>query len=264
MRMKKIAEANPTGQLLRISDAVNLGARNKVVRVSGRNFVFGGLAKFESKVGEFKEIAKGPEFPDPSLNEPVQEAMSRFGFNQEDFTQDWTVLPMARGTTLLYPTLDLCGFKYEPESGREIRRQVAVTKVGSPYSFLPSELVRYKDVAAAKADLNKLKKSYATCVANGGGQEGGVLTPYLFQPLPKSSAKLVDEGNRLVVLKIFGGGAGARQLLAFYQFNGQFFTGFYVVTGTENRLDESEISRWFDVASVLAERLVTQAQSVKN
>lgn len=114
--------------------------------------------KFEAKVSAFSPITRGPDFPDPSLNDAVQKSMSRLGFNQEDFTNEWTVLPMARGTTLLDPTLDLCGSNYTSESGREIRRQISVTKVGMPYSFLSTEAVKYKSVAAANSALAELKK----------------------------------------------------------------------------------------------------------
>lgn len=261
---KSAFKVNESAKSLRPTQALKVTGAKRVVRITGKDFILGGIASMDLLIGEFKPLARKATFPDPSLEEEAQKRMLTLGFNSSDFTQDWTVLPMARGTTLLDPTLDLCGFKYESESGREIRRQVAITKVGSPYSFLSSESVRYKDVAAAKMALSELKKNYATCVAKSVGQEDGVLSPYLFQSLPKSDARLVDEGDRLIVLTIFGSGESARQLLAFYQYSGQFFTGFYVVTGTDNRLDEGEILRWFDVASVLAERLVTQAQSVKN
>lgn len=247
--------ANSTAQLLRISDAVNLGARNKVVRVSGRNFVFGGLAKFETKVGEFKVITKSQEFPDPSLDEPAQKAMSRFGFNQEDFTGDWTVLPMARGTTLLDPTLDLCSASYPSESGREIRRQISVTKVGSPYLFLSSESVKYKSASAASAALAELNKNYEACVANKGGSDNGTFTDYSFQALPKSNAKLVDEKSRVIVRATIGKAQSARQLLGIYQYSGMYFTGLYIVTAGEKPIPDEEILRWLGAGALMAERL---------
>lgn len=260
---KSAFKINESAKSLRQTQTLKITGAKRVVRITGKDFILGGIASVDWSIGEFKPLARKGTFPDPSLEEEAQKRMLALGFNSLDFTQDWTVLPMARGTTLLDPTLDLCGFKYESESGREIRRQLSVTRVGSPYSFLSTEAVRYKDVASAKAALSELKKNYATCVENGGGQEGGVLTPYIFQPLPKSGAKLVDESDRLVILTVFGSGASARQLLAFYQYSGQFFTGFYIVTGTENRLDENEILRWFDVASVIAERLTAQSQNAK-
>ena len=253
--------ANSAAQVLRDSDAVSIGAKNKVVRVSGKNFVFGGLTKFTSKIGEFQSISNGPEFPDPSLDEPIQKGMSRFGFNQQDFTGDWTVLPMARGTTLLDPTLDLCGANYVSESDREIRRQISVTKVGSPYLFLSSESVKYKTVTAANAALEELKKNFAACVANKGGNENGVFTDYTFQTLPSSSAALVDENSRVLVRATIGKDQSARQLLGFYQYNGAYFTGLYVVKAGGAAFDNAEVLRWFDVAGVLADRMKKSASA---
>lgn len=242
-------------QVLRNSEGISIGPRNRVVRVAGANFVFGGLTKFESKVSVFSAIGRGPEFPDPSLDDPIQKNMSRLGFNNQDFTGDWTVLPMAKGTTLLDPTLDLCAANYTSESGREIRRQISVTKVGMPYAFLSSESVKYKSAAAANAALAELKKNYEACVINKGGTENGVFTDYTFQALPLSNAPLVDESQRVVVRAMIGKGLNARQLLGVYQYSGAYFTGLYVVIPGEKAIADAEVLRWLDVAGVMAKRL---------
>jgi hypothetical protein len=244
-----------SAQVIRNSDSIAIGDRGKVIRVTGTNFVYAGVARFEAKVGEFKAITLGPEFPDPSLDDPIQKSMNRFGFNALDFTNDWTVLPMARGTTLLDPTLDLCGATYASESGREVRRQISVTKVDSPYQFLSSEAVKYRSVAAANAALTELKKNFETCVANKGGNENGVFTSYSFQTIPVSKASLVDDASRVIVRATIGTGTAARQLFGAYQFNGQFFTGLYVVVGGEAAISDAEVKRWLDVAGVMAQRL---------
>jgi len=242
----------------RLSGVLDVGMRNRVVRVSGSNFVFGGLASLRAKTSEFKPSLQAEEVVDPSLVEPIQKEMSQLGFNALDFIQGWAVLPMARGTTLLDPTLDLCAANYTSESGREVRRQLSVTKVGSPYLFLSTEAVKYKSVSAAEAALAELKKNYEACVINKGGTENGIFTPYAFQALPKSEAKLVDEKNRVVVRATIGSGASARQLLAFYQYAGSYFTGLYIVLAGEKPISDSEVLRWFDVAEVMANRLLAK------
>ncbi|MEN9542799.1 MAG: hypothetical protein RL239_452 [Actinomycetota bacterium] len=244
---------------LRNSPAVAIGAKSKVLRITGSNFVFGGISSVDFKISEFKPMAKSVESVDTSLEDPIQRAMSRFGFNAYDFTQEWTVLPMARGTTLLDPTLDLCGANYQSESGRETRRQLSVIKLGSPYLFLSSEAVKYRSVAAANAALAELKKNFENCVKNKGGTENGVFLDYAFENLPKSNAALVDESSRVLVRATIGKGDTARNLLAFYQYNGQYFTGLYVVSASNKPLTDAEILRWFDVAGVLADRLKSQA-----
>lgn len=239
----------------RFSAPISVGKSNRVVRISGSNFIFGGLVGAEFVVSDFNPITKSPEIQDPSLNENTQRELSRFGFSAEDFTQEWTVLPMARGTTLLDPTLDLCNSTYTSETGRQARRQLSVTKVGSPYLFLSTEVVKYKSAVAASAALSELKKSLSNCISNNGGTENGVFTPYSFQALPISNAKLVDEVSRVVTRASIGSGSATRQLLAFYQYNGEYFTGLYIVINGDKPIADSEVLRWFEAAEVLAERL---------
>ena len=248
-----------TSTILRFSSSVLLGTRNKVVRVSGSNFVLAGLSKFNYKTGTFLPIARGPEFPDPSLEDATQRSLSNLGFRIGDFTDDWTVLPMARGTTLLDPTLDLCAANYSSEAGRENRRQISVTKMDSPYLFLSSESVKYKSISAASAALSELKKNYEACQVNKGGTESGIFTQYSFQALPRSNALLVDEKSRVIVRATIGQGQSARQLLGLYQYSGAFFTGLYIVIAGEKPIADQEVSRWLDVAGVLAKRLTSNS-----
>ena len=66
---------------------------------------------------------------------------------------------------------------------------------------------------------------------------------------------LVDDKSRVIVRATIGKGLNARQLLGFYQYNGAYFTGLYVVKAGEAAIDNTEVLRWFDVAAVMAERL---------
>lgn len=248
--------ANSISKEIRISESLSVGARNRIVRVTGTNFVFGGLAKLDAKISKFDRIEKGPEFQDASLEEPIQKSLSELGFSSNDFTSEWVVLPMARGTTLLDPTLDLCGANYPSESGREQRRQVSVTKIGTPYLFLSTEVVKYKSASAAQNALSELLKNYEVCVKNKGGVENGILTPYTFQSMPNVEVKLVDTKSRLLVRATIGSGNTARQLLAFYQFEKEFFTGLYIVKAGEVPLSDAEVLRWFSVAEVMASRML--------
>jgi hypothetical protein len=169
---------------------------------------------------------------------------------------------MDRGTTLLDPTLDLCSAIYTSESGRQYRRQVLASKPGSPYLFLSSEVVKYKDKSAADAALTELISNYQACVKNKGGIErDGTFIDYTFTPMPKSDLELVPESSRVLVRAQIGKGASARQLLAFYQFREELFTGLYIVKAGEVGYSDSETKRWFEVAAVMAERL--KSSSIK-
>jgi hypothetical protein len=241
---------------LRTGATLEIGTRNRVLRVTGSNFTLAGVATLNLNISNLRDFARLPGATDPSLSESIQKNMVKYGFNVDDFSSGWTVLPMARGTTLEDPTLDLCSATYKSESGRQYRRQVTASKVNFPYLFLSSEVVKYKDKSAADAALAELKANYEACVKNKGGVErDGTFVDYAFASLPTSDATLVPEGSRVVVLAQIGKGVSARQLLAFYQFKGEMFTGLYIVKGGEVALSEAEVKRWFDAASIMAQRL---------
>jgi hypothetical protein len=254
---KTVAKTQPsTTNGIKTAAVVDLGAKNKVLRVTGSNFTLVGIANLDVTVTNNKELARTAAITDSSLAEPIQKNMAKYGFNSDDFSDGWTVLPMARGTTLEDPSLDLCSATYKSEAGRQYRRQISVNKVDSPYLFLSSEVVKYKDKAAGEAALAELKARYGDCVKNKGGVESdGTFIDYTFKSLPSSVDALVKESSRVLVRAQIGNGVTARQLLAFYQFNGEMFTGLYVVTAGEAALSDEETKRWFDVAGILAQRL---------
>ena len=55
------------------------------------------------------------------------------------------------------------------------------------------------------------------------------LVPYEFKKLPAVATGVVSDGNRVFVHAVIDSGIRARTLLGFYQFNGDMFTGLYVL-----------------------------------
>ena len=244
---------------LRVGLNLSIGEKSRVVRVTGSNFAFYGLVQSKLEIAQKREISRTAFAADPSLSDGIQLRMAEYGFRQGDFSNSWQISPMDRGTTLLDPTLDLCSATYTSESGRQYRRQVLASKPVSPYIFLSSEVVKYKDKSAADAALAELLSNYQACVKNSGGLEkDGTFVDYTFTPMPKSDLELVPESSRVLVRAQIGKGAGARQLLAFYQFKGEMFTGLYVVKAGEAGFDDAEVKRWFEAASLIATRLETK------
>ncbi len=246
-------------QSIRTGAQIDLGNKRQLLRITGRDFTIAGFASIDSLVSgqEFKK--KSATAADASLKDEIQTRLSRFGFSAEDFTEDWTVTPLYRGTSLEDPTLDLCSATYESEKGRQFRRQVTVLKSNSPYVFLSTEVVKYLDEESATQAFMELKRNQEACVKNGGGVEReGTFIDYKFSPIPSYITKEVSNKSTLVVLSQIGKGVTARQLLAFYQFKGEMFTGLYVVKAGESPISDAEVKRWFDVAGVLAQRLDTK------
>jgi hypothetical protein len=239
---------------LRVGATVDLGTSKKVVRVTGSNFVLIGLASFTTTLGVLKDLDRAPAISDPSLSDEKQVKLAKLGFRAEDFSQEWTVLPMGGGTKLDDPSLDLCNGTYLSEKERVERRQVAATKVGSTFAFLSTEVVKYSSAAAAAAAQKELVKVLAQCQSEKGYKDAtGALLPYEFKTLKNIPAGVVSDGNRVFVHAVIDSGERARTLLGFYQFNGDTFTGLYVMN--EDGYTDAQVAKWLKVAVTMAQRL---------
>jgi len=241
---------------LRVGASIDVGSIKKVVRITGSNFVLIALASVSASFANQKDLDRMPAITDPSLSDDKQVALSKFGFNAADFSQEWTVLPMGRGTTLEDPTLDLCNATYASEKDRVERRQVTATKVGGTYSFLSTEVVKYSSAAAAQSAQKELVKALAQCQIDKGYKDTtGALVPYTFAEIKNIPAGVAAEGSRVLVRATIDSGIRARQLLGFYQFNGAMFTGLYVMTASETPFTDAQVATWLQVAATLATRL---------
>ena len=239
---------------LRVGATIDVGVGRKVVRVTGSNFVLIGMGSFTTNLGALKDLDRAPAISDPSLSDEKQVKLAKLGFRAEDFSQEWTVLPMARGTTLEDPSLDLCNGTFLSEKERVERRQVAATKVGTTFSFLSTEVVKYTSAAAASAAQKELVKVLAQCQSEKGYMDStGAPVPYEFKKLPTIPAGVVSEGNRVFVHAVIDSGIRARTLLGFYQFSGDTFTGLYVLNA--EGFSDAQVSKWLKVAVTMAERL---------
>jgi len=241
---------------MRVGARVEIGEAKKVIRLTGSNFVAVGASSTAATFANEKPLARTPAEVDESLEDSKQLALSKFGFNVNDFSQEWIVLPMPRGTTTEDPTLDLCGGTFASEKDRLERRQMSIYKQNTPFSFLSTEVVRYSSAAAATAAHKELVKVLAQCQSEKGYKNAtGAITPYEFKTLPTLPAGLVGENSRVLVNTIIDTGDAARQLLGFYQFNGEMYTGLYVISGSTTGFTDAQVSKWLKVAVTMADRL---------
>ena len=236
------------------SRTIDAGAAKKVVRISGSNFVLLGLASVTTTLGELKEIDRPPLIKDISLLDQKQAKLAQLGFRADDFSPEWTVLPMNGGTTLVDPSLDLCNGTFASEKQRVERRQVTATKEGSTFTFLSTEVVKYSSAAAAAGAQKELVKVLAQCQLDKGYKDAtGTLMPYEFKTLGNIPAGVVSENNRLFVHTVIDSEDRARTLLGFYQFIGDTFTGLYVMN--TKGFTDAQVAKWLRMAVTMATRL---------
>ena len=253
-----VAVGGKTVKSITTSGSFDVGSTKKVVRLSGSNFVLVGLASVTTTLGYLREIASPPAVIDASLTNEKQAKLAKLGFRATDFTQEWSVLPMAGGTTLVDPSLDLCNGKFDSERDRTERRQVLALKEGSPFSFLSTEVVKYSSVAAATAAQKELVKVMAQCQIDKGYKDTtGTLVPYDFKVLNNIPTGVVAEGNRVFVHAIIDTGEQARSLLGFYQFSGDTYSGLYVLKS--EAFTDAQVAKWLNVAVTMAKRLQGKA-----
>ena len=252
--LAKISDSNSAK--LRIGTSVDIGAKKKVVRVSGNNFVFIALTSVLATFTDVRDIDRLPAVTDPSLVDSKQVALAKFGFNADDFSQEWSVLPMSGGTTLVDPSLDLCNGTFASEKERVERRQVIATKPESAFTFLSTETVRYSSQSAAQLAHSELLQAMGQCAINKGfKQSNGELFSYTFSEIKNLPVGLVADSSRVLVRAQIDTGARARQLLGFYQFNGAMFTGLYVMSAGETPFTDAQVETWLNVAVTMAMRL---------
>ena len=132
------------------------------------------------------------------------------------------------------------------------------TKTGSTFSCLSTEVVKYSSPAAASAAQKELTKVLAQCQIDKGYKDStGTLVPYEFKKLPTVATGVVSDGNRVFVHAVIDSGENARTLLGFYQFNGDMFTGLYVLNA--NGFTDAQLAKWMKVAATMGQRLQGRA-----
>ena len=231
---------------------ITVGNTKKVVRLSGSDITIQGLGKVSIQWKESGKVQRKVAIVDPSLEDKEQLAISKYGFQIADFDQNYQLLPIARGTTLLDATLDVCSGDFPSEKSRTLRRQVAAYKEGSPYSFLSTETVKYKDATSAASALTDIDNVIAKCKVTGGAIGAqGLVTKYVFSEPPKFV--YADGVSGRVVLTLIGEGVSARWLLGFFQIKGDLAVNTYLVRA--EKFTDADIKRWSQVVSEISTRL---------
>jgi hypothetical protein len=94
----------------------------------------------------------------------------------------------------------------------------------------------------------------AQCQAEKGYKNAtGTLVPYDFKSFKAIPAGVVADNNRVFVHAVIDSAENARTLLGFYQFNGDTYTGLYVLN--TKGFTDAQVAKWLNVAVTMAARL---------
>ncbi len=241
----------------RIVYSANLGNKSATARISGNNLKIFDAYMLKAVFGQTAQIRRSAPYVDPTLAESSQSELRDLGFSFNDFEESWIVQPLAKGTTLESPTLDLCYENYDSDKKRMSRRQLQVFQNGSPYLFLSTEVVKYESAGAADLARKELIQRLEDCIRLGGFKTAsGDIEAYEFLSLDSKGSKYIEVDNGFLMHVKIGSGSNARWLLAYYQFKLSYFSGLYVVKPSQSPFSSSELSEWEAVRQVIGARLL--------
>ena len=241
----------------RVVYSANLGSKSATARISGNDLKIFDAYMLKAVFGQTSQIRRSAPYLDPTLGESSQSELRDLGFSFNDFEESWIIQPLAKGTTLESPTLDLCYENYDSDKKRMSRRQLQVFQNGSPYLFLSTEVVKYESAGAAELARKELIQRLDDCIKLGGFKTtSGDLETYEFLSLDSEGSKYKEVDNGLLMHVKIGAGSNARWLLAYYQFKSSYFSGLYVVKPSQSPFSSSELSEWEAVRKVISARLL--------
>jgi len=241
----------------RVVYSANLGNKSATARISGNNLKIFDAYLLKAVFGQTSQIRRSAPYVDPTLGESSQSELRDLGFSFNDFEESWVVQPLAKGTTLESPTLDLCYENYDSDKKRVSRRQLQVFQNGSPYLFLSTEVVKYESAGAADLARKELIQRLDDCIKLGGFKTtSGDIETYEFLSLDSKGSKYIEVDNGFLMHVKIGAASSARWLLAYYQFKSSYFSGLYIVKPSQSPFSSSELSEWEAVRQVISARLL--------
>lgn len=223
----------------------------KILRIQGTRINLRAVILLESKIVSTTKSNHQSVVSEEIKGDEVQEKLSKLGFTQGDFLPGNEVRPLARGTTLLDPTLDLCKDRYDSDKFRSNRHQVQVSNNQNRYLFFSTEVVRYETSSNARSAFAELDAALKLCKLNLGYKTtNGLKIDY---EIISDSAQEMNS-RRVLQVKI-GNLADSRILLVNYSFSEDMLLGLYFVKSGDKSFSEEEYTSFSEIANILTERL---------
>lgn len=192
--------------------------------------------------------------PTPSAAKPT---LATIGLQAGDVAKTLTVKTIPDGTSLGVPSLDFCEGNYASESLRVKRLQKGVFDAKDVYGGISSEVVVYRDTAAAMQAIEELQRVKLQCPT---GKEittvdGHTLT-FTFHPAPgPANTPLVDAAHRMVVHVTMQVDGKPQTALLVYQVDGRVLVALYATDTTGKPFPQATLDSFLTLAGDFANRL---------
>jgi len=188
---------------------------------------------------------------------PKAQTLAAVGLRASDVAASLHVATLQDGTSLGIPTLDFCGASYPSESLRVKRLQVGAFDATGAYAGISTEVVQYKDAAAARQAITEVAAAATSCprgkvVDTGDGHK----ITFTFHPAPgPSDTPLVDANARLIVHVTMDVDGSPQSAFLVYQVVGRMFAGMYASNATGDPFPQTDLDASYALAGDIADRL---------
>lgn len=179
------------------------------------------------------------------------------GLRAADVSSGLTVDLLPDGISLGIPTLDFCDGSYPSEQLRVKRVQLAAFDQKGNYAGLSTEVVVYKDAAAARQALREVAAVRLGCPTDKAVMTGdGHRIRFTFHAAPgPNDAPLVDAGSRVVIHSTMQVDGEPRTALLVYQVAGRVLAAMYAGDASGKPFPQATLDDFFYLAGDIADRL---------
>lgn len=183
------------------------------------------------------------------------------GLQASDLASTLTVRTEPDGTSLGIPTLDFCAASFPSEALRVKRVQRAAYDKQGIYAGISTEVVLYRDAAAAQQALREVTAARVACPSGKAVHTyDGHAIVFAFHPAPgPSNTPLVDASSRLIIHTTMKVDGSPQTAFLVYQIQGRVLAAMYAVDASGKPFPQTTLDAFYALAGSIALRLKANA-----
>ena len=184
-------------------------------------------------------------------------SLAAIGLQPGDISTSLHIATLQDGTSLGIPTLDFCDARYPSEALRVKRLQVGAFDASGAYAGISTEVVQYKDAAAAQQAIDEVTRAATSCPRGTTVKTSdGHRIVFTFHPAPgPSDTPLVAAGSRLIVHVTMQVDGSPQSAFLVYQVVGNMLAGMYASNATGEPFPQTDLDASYQLAGDIADRL---------